>query len=128
MGLCSTLRGLISLEIVNSFRFSQKNEKYETRNNLCVDLELFYTVVGSAHFAEFTIELYSCVHQVWPKPSCKAQGKEEEDKAHSRRGGNTTFGNGEAWSSASPRGQCRTDKMEESDCEIICCAPTILAV
>ena len=47
----------------------------------------------------------SPVHQVWPKPSCKAQWKGEEDKANRGRGGKTTSGNGQAWSSASPRGQ-----------------------
>ena len=46
----------------------------------------------------------------WPKPSCKAQWKGEEDKADKGRGGKTTSGNGQAWSSASPRGQWRTGK------------------
>ena len=30
------------------------------------------------------------VHQVWPKPSCKAQSKGEEDKADKGRGEKTT--------------------------------------
>ena len=47
------------------------------------------------------------VHQVWPKPSCKAQWKGEEDKADRGRGGKTTSGNGQVWSSPSPRGQWR---------------------
>ena len=51
-----------------------------------------------------------------------------EDKADSGRGGKTTSGNGQAWSSPSPRGQWRTGKMEETGCEIICGAPTTLAV
>ena len=42
------------------------------------------------------------------KPSCKAQWKGKEDKADRGRGGKTTSGNGQAWSSASPRGQWRT--------------------
>ena len=50
------------------------------------------------------------VHQVWPKPSCKAQRKGEEDKADRGRGGKITSGNGQAWSSASPRGPWRTGK------------------
>ena len=54
--------------------------------------------------------------------------KGEEDKADRGRGGKTTSGNGQAWSSPSPRGQWRTGKMEETGCEIICCAPTTLAV
>ena len=39
----------------------------------------------------------SPVHQVWPKQSCKAQWKGEEDTADIRRGGKTTSGNGQAW-------------------------------
>ena len=70
----------------------------------------------------------SPVHQVWPKPSCKAQWKGEEDKADSGRGVKTTSGNGQAWSSLSPRGQWRTGKLEETGCEVICDAPTTLAV
>ena len=34
----------------------------------------------------------------------------EEDKADRGRGGKTTSGNGQAWSSPSPRGQLRTGK------------------
>ena len=52
----------------------------------------------------------SPVYQVWPKSSCKAQWKGEEDKTDRRRGGETTSGNGQAWSSPSPRGQWRTEK------------------
>ena len=35
-------------------------------------------------------------HQVWPKPSCKAQSKGDEDKADRGRGGKTASGNGQA--------------------------------
>ena len=56
----------------------------------------------------------SPVHQVWPKSSCKAQWKGEEDKADRGRGGKTTSGNGQAWSSASPRGQWNTGKNGEN--------------
>ena len=71
----------------------------------------------------------SPVHQVWPKPSCKAQRKGEEDKADRRRGGGTTSGNRQAQSTPSPRGQWRTEKkMEETGCEVIVGAPTTLAV
>ena len=52
----------------------------------------------------------SPVHQVWPWPLCKAQWKGEEDKADRGRGGKTTSGNGQAWSSPSPRGQWSTVK------------------
>ena len=55
----------------------------------------------------------SPIHQVWPKPSCKAQWKGEEDKADWGRGGKTTSGSGQAWSSAGPRGQWRTGKNGE---------------
>ena len=50
------------------------------------------------------------------------------DKADRGRGGKTTSGNGQAWSSPSPTGQWRTGKMEETGCEIICDAPVTLAV
>ena len=41
---------------------------------------------------------------------CKAQWKGEEDEAVRGRGGKTTSGNGQAWSSRSRRGQYRTGK------------------
>ena len=47
---------------------------------------------------------------VWPKSSCKAQWKGEEDKADRGRGGKTTSGNGHSWSLPSPRRQWRTGK------------------
>ena len=59
-----------------------------------------------------TAVVWSC-HQVWQKPSCKAQWKGEEDKADRGRGGKTTLGNGQAWgqwSSLSPREQWRTEE------------------
>ena len=65
----------------------------------------------------------SPVHQVWPKPFCKAQYK-----ADTGRGEKTTSGNGQALSSPSPRGQWRTWKNGETACEIICGAPTTRAV
>ena len=52
----------------------------------------------------------SPIHQVQPKPSCKAKWKEEEDKADRGRGGKTTSGNGQARSLPSPRGHERTGK------------------
>ena len=56
----------------------------------------------------------SPVHQVWPKPPCKAQWNGEEDKADRGRGVKITSGNGQAWSSESPRGQWRTGKNGEN--------------
>ena len=52
----------------------------------------------------------SPIHQAWPEPSCKAQWKGEEDKADKGRGGKTTSGNGQAWSSLCPIGQWQTGK------------------
>ena len=54
------------------------------------------------------------VHQVWPKPSCKAQWKGKDDKADRGRGGKTTSENGQAWSLAGPRGRWRTGKNGEN--------------
>ena len=42
------------------------------------------------------------------------------------RGGKTTSGNGQAWSSPSPRGQWKTPILEETGCEIFCGAPKTL--
>ena len=50
------------------------------------------------------------VPQVCQQPSCKAQWKGDEDKADRGRGGKATSGNGQAWCSASPKGQWRTGK------------------
>ena len=44
------------------------------------------------------------------------------------RGGKTTSGNGQAWSSASPEGSGEQGKMEKTGCKIICGAPTTLVV
>ena len=55
----------------------------------------------------------SPVHQVWPKPSHKAQLKGKEDKADRGRVWKTTSGNGQAWSLPSPRGQWRTGRNGE---------------
>ena len=52
----------------------------------------------------------SPVHQVWAKPSCKAQRKEGGDKADRTRGGKTTSGYRQAWSLLCPRGQWRKEK------------------
>ena len=55
-----------------------------------------------------TAVVWTAVHQVCPKPSCKAQWKGEEGKADRGRGRKRTSGNGQAWSLSSPRGQWRT--------------------
>ena len=72
---------------------------------------LFTTVLSQKHCSGMVM---FPVHQVRPKPSCKAQWKGEEDKADKGRGGKTTAGNGQAWSSPSPRGQWRTGKNGEN--------------
>ena len=46
---------------------------------------------------------------------------------HNERGKKTRQ-NGQAWSSANPRGQWRQGKMKKTGCKIICGAPTTLAV
>ena len=56
----------------------------------------------------------SLVRHVWPKPFCKAQCKGEEEKADRGTGGKTISGNGQAWSSPSPRGQWRTGENGEN--------------
>ena len=58
----------------------------------------------------------------------KAQWKGEENKADRGRGGKTTSGNGQAWSSEVPEGSGEQRKMEKTGCEIICGAPTTLVV
>ena len=63
-----------------------------------------------------TAVVWSCLPFVrsGQNPSCKAQEKEEEDKADRGKGGKTTSGNGQDWSSSSPRGQWRTGKNGEN--------------
>ena len=65
------------------------------------------------------------VHQVWPKPSCKAQLKGEEDKADRERGGKTTSRNGVRHV---PEGSREQGKMEKTGCNVICGAPMTFAV
>ena len=54
----------------------------------------------------------SRVHQVWTKHRARHGEGGEEDKTDRGRGGETTSGNGQAWSSPSPRGQWRIEKNE----------------
>ena len=69
----------------------------------------------------------SPVHQVWPKPSCKAQRKGEEDKADRGSGRKTTSGNYRPGVRQVPEGSGEQGKMEETGRETICGAPTTLA-
>ena len=68
------------------------------------------------------------VHQVWPKPSCKAQGKGEENKADEEEMGRQHQGMDRPGVRQVPEGSGEQGKMEEIGCEIICGAPTTLAV
>ena len=72
--------------------------------------------------------IYAYVRACFLKKSGLGTVKGEGDKADRGRGGKTASGNGQAWSSPSPRGQLRTEKMEETGCEVICGGPTTLAV
>ena len=53
---------------------------------------------------------------------------EKQDKADNERVGKPTSTNGQAWSFAIPRGQCRTGKTGENCLQIICHAPMTLTV
>ena len=92
----------------------QRTQAMETNEEVCAKIqqairphEDLLTIVK-----RHKLHLYGhvLIHQVCPKPSCKGQLKGEEDKADRRRGGKTTSGNGQVWSSPSPRGQWRTEK------------------
>ena len=69
------------------------------------------------------------LHQVWPNPDAICSSmvmypfirsgqnhlaghseRREDVKADRKKGGKTTLGNGQAWSSPSPRGQWKTEK------------------
>ena len=62
------------------------------------------------------------------KTSCKAHRKGEEDKAERKRDSKTISRNEQAWSVPSPTEQWRTEKLEETGCEVICGAQMTLAV
>ena len=66
----------------------------------------------------------STVHQVWPKPSCRAQRKGKEDKADRGRGGKTTLRNGQPGVRLALEGSGEQRKMEETGYDVICRAPT----
>ena len=63
----------------------------------------------------------SPVHQVWPKPSCKAQWKEEEDKADRKKEvGRQHQGMGRPKVRQVLEGSGEWSKMEQTGCEVIC--------
>ena len=89
-----------------SYKDHVTNEEVRTEIHLAIGTHEDLLTIVKRHKLQW-YRLMSPVHQFWPKPSCKAQWKEKEDKADKGRGGKTTSGNGQAWSSASPRGQWR---------------------
>ena len=70
----------------------------------------------------------SPIHQVWPKPSCKAQGKEEEDKADRGKGGRQHQAMDRPGIPHVSEGSGEQGKMGKPGCKIICGAPTNLTV
>ena len=54
--------------------------------------------------------LKTCVPRIRSGQNHFTKHSERERKADRRRGGKTTSGNGQTWSSPSPRGQWRTEK------------------
>ena len=70
----------------------------------------------------------SPIHQVWPKPSCKAQWKGEEDKADKGRVGKTASGMDRPGVHQVTEGSGERGKMEETGCKIISGAPNTLVV
>ena len=74
--------------------------------------------------------IMSPVHQVWPKPSCKAQWKGKEDKAdrETRQVGRQHQGMDRPGVRQVAEGSGEQGKMEKTGCKINCGAPTTLAV
>ena len=72
----------------------------------------------------------SPVHQVWPKPSCKAQLRGKKTRQTEEEMGRQHQGNGQTWPGVRqvPEGSGDQGEMEETGCEINCGAPTALAV
>ena len=70
----------------------------------------------------------SPILQVWPKLSCKAQWKGEEDKAHRRKVGRQHQGMDRPGVRQVPEGSGKQGKMKKTGCKIICGALTTLAV
>ena len=70
----------------------------------------------------------SPVHQVWPKPFCKAQWTGKETRQTEEEVGRQHQGMDRPGALQVPEGSGERGKMEESGCESICGAPTTLAV
>ena len=70
----------------------------------------------------------SPVHQVWPKPSCKAQRKGEEDKADKEEVGRQHQRMDRPGVRQVPEGGGEQGNTKETGCDVICGVPTTLAV
>ena len=70
----------------------------------------------------------SPVHQVWPKPSCKAQRKGEKTRQTEEKVVRQHQGMDRPGVRQVPEGSGKRGKMEETGCEIIYGAPTTLTV
>ena len=116
--MCVTISGLC--------RLTKTADKWTSVQSTVVNKDVFVVILvlynsQSIRFARLEMicqrlanqSRVKCVYNtslelVWPKPSCTAQWKGEEDKADRGRGGKTTSENGQAVSSPSRRGQWRT--------------------
>ena len=76
-------------------------KKYNISFNLIRVIKHLYDKVTSA-------VLFNSSMGNWFRTTARGPG--EEDKADGRKGERTTAGNGQAWTSPSPRGQWRTEK------------------
>ena len=70
----------------------------------------------------------SPVHQVWPKPSCKAQRKGEEDKADRKQVERQHQEMDRPGLRQVPEADGKQREMKETGCEVICGAQTTPAV
>ena len=70
----------------------------------------------------------SPVHQVWPKPSRKAQWKGEESRQTQEEVRRPHQGMDKPGGRQALEGSGERGKMEETGCETICVAPVTLAV
>ena len=105
------------------YHASQTKTMFPTRGSRCQDSAGNRTTWRhSNHRKETqTAVVWSCLPFIRSGQNhpCKAQWKGEEDKADRGRGGKTTSGNGQTWSSAGPRGQWRTLLRITSDALLI---------
>ena len=107
-----TLTGPPYPSIQSKLSQTGKWKSFTNRGSPCQDPAGTRTIRRPDHSKETHCSgmVVSPVHQFWPKPSCKANWTGEEDKVDRGRSGKTVSGNGQAWSSPSPRGQWRTGK------------------